>query len=223
MNGELEGNIKKYKDNKLIYEGSYKEGERNGFGKEYSEFNNRLEYEGYYLNGIKHGYGKEYKDKKLIFKGEYLYGNKWKGKYKTYNKDKLIFEGEYKNGKIWNGIGYDKNDKKDYEMRNGNGKLKLFDDNNKIIFEVEYKNGRIWNGKGDNYEIINGNGNCREYNEQFGYLIYEREYLNGERNGKDKEYNKNDDIIFEGEYKEDKKNRKDKEYNKKGEIIYEEK
>ena len=64
MNGELEENIKEYKNNKLIFEGEYLNGKRAGYGKEYSEFDNNIIYEGYYLNDIKHGYGKEYKEKK---------------------------------------------------------------------------------------------------------------------------------------------------------------
>ena len=41
--------------------------------------------------------GKEYnKNGKLIFEGEYLNGEKWKGKGIEYNNEKeIIFEGEY--------------------------------------------------------------------------------------------------------------------------------
>ena len=38
----------------------------------------------------------------------------------------------------------------------------------------------------------------KEY-DNYGYLIFEGEYLNGNRNGKGKEY-KNGDIVFDGEY-----------------------
>ena len=66
-----------------------------------------------------------------------------------------------------------------------------------------------WNGKGYDengiiiYELINGNGKVKEYNEN--KLIYEGEYLNGKRNGKGKEYDLNDKLIFEGEYLNGKK------------------
>ena len=41
----------------------------------------------------------------------------------------------------------------------------------------------------------------KEYND-FGVLIFEGEYLNGEENGKGKEYNyKNGILEFDGEYK----------------------
>ena len=42
------------------------------------------------------------------------------------------------------------------------------------------------------------NGKCKDY--WYGKLIFEGEYLNGERNGKGKEYDKYGRIIFEGEY-----------------------
>jgi len=40
---------------------------------------------------------------------------------------------------------------------------------------------------------------------KYGNLIYEGEYLNGERNGKGKEYNNNFNLIFEGDYQNRKK------------------
>ena len=46
----------------------------------------------------------------------------------------------------------------------------------------------------------------------FQNLVFEGEYLNGEINGKGKEYHLND-IIFEGEYFKGKKNGNGKEYN----------
>ena len=47
-----------------------------------------------------------------------------------------------------------------------------------------------------------------------------REYLNGKRNGKGKEFYNNGNLIFEGEYSNGKRNGKGKEYNKDGELIY---
>ena len=47
--------------------------EENGEIKEYSCYDNRLLFEGHYLNGKRNGYGKEYNEKpELIFEGEYL-------------------------------------------------------------------------------------------------------------------------------------------------------
>ena len=50
------------------------------------------------------------------------------------------------------------------------------------------------------YELKNGKGYIKEYYEE-GKLKFEGEYLNGERNGKGKEYNAYDGKLrFEGEY-----------------------
>ena len=65
-------------------------------------------------------------------------------------------------------------------------------------------NGEIWNGKGYDkngkieFEINDGKGYIKEYDYD-GKLIFEGEYLNGERNGKGKEYY-DDKLVFEGEY-----------------------
>ena len=59
----------------------------------------------------------------------------------------------------------------------------------------------------------------KEFNEE-GELIFEGEYLKGERNGKGIEYNKDGQIIFEGEYLKGERNGKGIEYYH-GKIIYE--
>ena len=48
----------------LIFEGEYKNGKRNGKGKEYD--NDIFVFEGEYLNGKRHGKGKEYENKQLF-------------------------------------------------------------------------------------------------------------------------------------------------------------
>ena len=66
---------------------------------------------------------------KLIFEGEFVFDDRWEGKYKKYNgKGKLIFEGEYLNGKK-------------------HGKGKEYNDEGKLIFKGEYSNGFWWNGE----------------------------------------------------------------------------
>ena len=65
-------------------------------------------------------------------------------------------------------------------------------------------NNKKWNGKGyDNlqiisYEIKNGKGFVKEFNE-LNWLIFEGEYINGERNGKGKVHGKYGEFLFEGE------------------------
>ena len=93
-------------DDSLIFEGSYKNGQRNGNGKDYVK--GKLVFEGEYLKGERHGKGKIYNlNGILIFEGEYLNGE-INGKVREYYKDgKLKFDGEFKNDKKWNGKGYD--------------------------------------------------------------------------------------------------------------------
>ena len=123
----------------------------NNNGKEYYE-NGSLKYEGEYMKGKRHGKGKSYNEKSiLIFEGEDYLGYEKKGK-EYYDGKKLKYEGEYLFYDKWNGKGYD-------------------EDSNII------------------YELINGKGKVKEYNNFDCDLIYEGEYLDGKRNGKGKEYN----------------------------------
>ena len=55
------------------------------------------------------------------------------------------------------------------------------------MFEGEYLYQKKWNGKlydtNGNIisELINGNGKVKEYDEEYGYISFEGEYLNGKR------------------------------------------
>ena len=92
----------------------------NGRGKELNLLNNYLIFEGEYLNGKRNGKGKEYNEN-----GE------------------LLFEGEYLYGKRWNGKGYNKEGNIDFEIKDGKGNIKEYDDyDGKLEFEGEYLNGR---------------------------------------------------------------------------------
>ena len=124
---------------------------------------------------MKTGSGKTYdKNGNLTFEGKYLYNHRVSGI--QYIKGIKEYEGEYLFDKKWNGKGYD--------------------ENNNII-----------------YELINGNGKVKEYNEYLACLIFDGEYLNGEKIGKGKEYNYSGNFIFEGEYLNGKRwNGKVKEY-----------
>ena len=158
-----------------------------------------------YKNGLKNGKGKEFFKGSLVFEGEYVNGVK-NGKGKKYEGHNLKFEGEYLYGYKRKG--------KDYI----NGILE---------FEGEYLFGKKWEGKGYDkngnviYELINGNGNIREYN-IWNILIFEGDVINGKKNGKGKEYNYHEGyLIFEGEYLNDLRNGKGKEYDAKGNLIFE--
>ena len=89
--------------------------------------------------------------------------------------DILIIQ-ENLNGKKWNGKGFNKNNEIEYEIKDGNGNIKVYNyDNGELKFEGEYLNGKR-NGKGKVYD-------------DEGNLIFEGEYLNGERwNGAEKGY-----------------------------------
>ena len=146
-----------------------------------------MQFEGDYINGEKNGKGKECVGGRLQFKGEYKNGKR-NGKGKQYSFDPFfIFKGEYINGEMWNGKAYH-NGILDFEIKNGNGKVKEYDVNNSSInnsikFEGEYINGKR-NGKG------------KEHNDK---SEFEGEYINGIKNGKGKEYNKSGQLLFEGE------------------------
>ena len=88
-----------------------------------------------------------------------------KGKY--YINERLKYDGEYLFDNKYNGKGYDEYGNKIYELRNGTGKVKEYD-NGTLIFEGEYLNG-LRNAKGKEYNFLNGK------------LEYEGEYLNGKR------------------------------------------
>ena len=93
------GKVYELDTNKLIFEGEYKDGKKNGKGKEFYE-DEHLKFEGEYLNGKKiEGKGYDYNGN-LVLKLEK------NGKGKEYYKDKKKkFEGEYINGK--DGMGKD--------------------------------------------------------------------------------------------------------------------
>ena len=238
-------NIENYKK----ISGKYKKGNK-CYGKEYLLNTDRLIFEGGYKNGKRNGKGKEYDDLygKVLFEGEYMNGKRnGKGKEFKFYYGYLDFEGEYLNGKKWNGKKYNKKGEVLYELKNGKGNVKEYDDyddlifegqyfngerNGKgkeykggiLIFEGEYLNGKRWNGNG----LKNGKGYIKEYYKE-GKLKFEGEYLNGERNGKGKEYIKHYEEInfrecetveivdyyilgYEGEYKNGERNGKGKEY-----------
>ena len=68
------------------------------------------------------------------------------------------------------------------------------------------------------YIIYESKGKGKEYYD--GTLIFEGEYLNGERNGKDKEYDNKGKLKFECEYLNGERNGKGKEYDD-GKLIFE--
>ena len=159
----------------------------------------------------------------MVSSGKYI-KYKSKTKVKEYNFDgEVIFIGEYKNGKR-NGKGKEFGRFNDlyYEGQYLNGKRhgmgKEFYYKKVLKCKGEYLNGKLWNGiiydkkhqKYDSCEIKNGKGYVKEY-DFYGEKVFEGEYVNGERNGKGKEY-KFTSLIFEGYYINGKRNGKGKNF-----------
>ena len=114
---------KRYWKGKLIFEGEFLNGQRNGKGKAYDS-SGELYFEGEYLKGQEwNGKGKKYIFySKSDYEGEFLCG-KLLGKGKEYNYGgNLIFEGEYFDGKRWEGKEYDINGNRIKEI---NRRLKI--------------------------------------------------------------------------------------------------
>ena len=92
-------------------------------------------------------------------------------------------------------------------------------------WKSEYLNDKKWNGKGydyngnEIYEIKEGKGYVKEFYSD-GSLLFEGEYLNGEKTGKGIEY-LHGKLFFKGEYLNWKRSGKGKEYFDNGLIKFE--
>ena len=152
---ESYGKGKEYLNDKLIFEGEYVDGERNGIGKEYY-IDGPVKYEGEYLNGERNGIGKEYDGfGKLKFEGEYLNGRELKG---------ILYD--LKNGNILYEINHIKGIGKQYDSY-GYLKDNQYNSYVKLLYEGEYLNGKK-HGKGKE---------CHDR----GIKIFEGNYLKGKR------------------------------------------
>ena len=147
-------------ENNILRFEEYRKKCGNKIYKEYNFLNDDLEYEGGYSNNKWNGIGKKYYKNKLDYVGDYL-DNKRNGKGEEYNYNgNLIFIGEYLDGKKWNGKGYNCLGNKEYEIKNGKGRIREYNwFNGNLIYDGEYKDGER-NGKG------------KEYNDK-GKLIFE--------------------------------------------------
>ena len=180
--------------------------------KEYNIFNNRLIFEGEYSNKKRNGKGKEYFDGILTFDGEYLNGKR-SGKGIEYSFGNIIFKGEYLNGKRWNGFLFSQKDDIIYIFEDACGCCSEYYNDDKIKIEgktltlIRKGEGMRYYTSNDKYEIKNGKGYLKEENLDLEYvtLKFEGEYLNGDKNGKGKEYNDSGRLTFEGEYLNGKK------------------
>ena len=183
IKGKKWGHGKELKFSDLVYEGEFKDDKRSGYGKEYD--NGNIIFEGQFLDGKRwEGFGKEIKNSEIIFEGEYKKGKRnGKGKeyyYGSFNGEFSIkfignyLEGErkgkgieyFENGKIKfigdffkggynNGKGYNTSREEIFEIKNGEGNIRIYNNENQIEYEGEYKNYRYWNGKESVYKNSN--------------------------------------------------------------------
>ena len=177
---------KEYDDNgKLVFEGEYLNGQKNGKGKEYWN-NAKLKFEGEYLNDKRNGYVKEY-DYTGQFKFESIYINgKRNGEGFLYSNNNVIFSGKFINNNIWEGKRFDEYNNILYELKDGIGLIKEYDESGNLEFEGQYSHGQKI-GKG------------KEYN-NYGDIKFEGEFLYGKKHGKEKEYYSDGKLKFEGIY-----------------------
>ena len=167
---------------KLIYEGEYLNGKRNGKGKLIKK---GIIYECEFLNGKINGKGKEYNScGLLLFEGEYLNGYRWNGK--GYHGKNIVYELKNGKGVVKEYYTYPQELKIEIEYLNGkrNGKGKEYYYGGKLLFEGEYLNDKRWNGKLYNilnnffYELKNGKGFIKNFSNK---LNCECQYLKGEK------------------------------------------
>ena len=102
---------------------------------------------------------------------------------------------------------------------NNKRQLKLIKHNKAIknLIDINLFHYKLFSGR---YIIYKSNNKGKVYDSYNDQLIFEGDYLNGEKNGKGKEYDYNGNIIFEGEYFKDKRHGKGREYNRYGELKF---
>ena len=234
LNGEKIEGEEKDTVGEYLFKGKYHNGKK-WEGKIKIENPHILQFEGKYLNGKINGKGKEIiklgRNNEIFFSGKYLNGKRWNGigcdkkgkqifeikngygiiKNYYFPKDNMIkLECKFTRGRIKEeGTKYYKNGKKKFE-----GEFKLM--RRRELYDLPSLNisGLIikeWNGKGydieenEIYKLENGKGSVVIYDDD-GKLMYEGEYLNGEKNGQGKEYDNSGKLVFEGQYLNGEKN-----------------
>ena len=180
-----------------IFIGKYRNGKRNGPGKQYYS-DGKLKYEGDYLDGKWHGWGIYYYEDGDRYEGPWVNDQRdssESGKDGTYHfADGSIFIGKYRNDK-----------------RNGPGKQ--FYSDGKLQYEGEYLDGKrhgwgiYYYEDGDRYEgpWVNDQRDSSESGKDGTYRfadgsIFIGKYRNGKRNGPGKKYYSDGKLQYEGEY-----------------------
>ena len=208
LNKELEKhlNYQKHSENGKIYVGKKIEGKYEGRGILYG-MNDKIIFNGYFKNGEYEGFGRLYENTydnhKLIYNG-YFKNGKYNGKGILYSNNQIIYEGFFLDGE-YNGIGieYLKYGKIKMKYQKGKPLNKcygiLYDKNNNEIYKGLLKDKRPQNAKSV----------C--IYDDYGSLKYIGDFSDFKFNGKGKLYYentskyKNDEIIyFDGIFRLDK-------------------
>ena len=193
------------------YNGSFKEGKKDGFGS--IIYKNGTRYEGDFKNDRHHGYGKLIQLDGEIFRGDWKNGkingtgirlhsngDKYIGSYVNNIRNGqghyIFINGDSYNGNWVNGKA---NGKGTFKFRNGNIYEGEFKDNI-ILGEgiLTMKNGDIYKGYFKN-GFINGKGTFIKNNGE----KYVGHFEDGKKNGEGKLYDKNGKMIKEGFWKKD--------------------
>ena len=112
------------------------------------------------------------------------------------------------NGNKWEGTGYNFEGIKIFDLKDGKGKIKEYNEDGILIFEGELNNGKKWNGtiydmdRKNKYVIKEGNSKIQKYNSS-NKLIFDGNYVNGHKEGN--AYDENGKLKFKGFYIQNKK------------------
>lgn len=214
-----------------LYEGKFRFGKKDGFGRQYDNSGKTLVYEGYWKDGVRQGQGISFRLGRIAYEGEWADDREnGTGRVYEYPEDAnktidgergtaLLYEGTYRDGKLVESL-------RTYKYYgpfvggkpNGYGTLVLLydpqngprpslpldkDSYGYVVYEGEFKDG-LRHGKGKAYEN--------------NYLAYEGEFRNNVREGTGKWYFYNK--VYEGEFKGGVRHGKGKLYNEYRTLIY---
>ncbi len=172
INGKIEGFARIFENDKLLYEGEFKNNMYDGLGILYNSDTGEPIYNGEFVKNEFSGMGNYYFDDDQYYVGEfdkskfagdgYLYGN-----YKN-GEQNLLYQGNFKDN-----------------LYNGEGKLYL--DDGSLLYEGEFKDG-----------LFSGNGKLMYDYAQMPK--YEGEFKQGIFSGKGILYDESTKVIYEGEF-----------------------
>ncbi len=200
-------------ENKKVFEVSYLRGKKSGPMKLWCP-NGQLIFSGSYLKGLPHGsFEWYYSSGKIKAKCNYFEGQlsgKCQGWYEEYGQ--LKYEENYQKGGLFGVQRYFSEDGASLgggDLINGNGKLLLYFPNQTIALENSYLNGLLANSKEyslngkiqSTVEYRNGklNGKCLFW-DYSDHEIAELNYLNGQKNGTNREFYRDGKIKTEEHY-----------------------